>query len=349
MKTVFNRIFWLAALLLGLWCVRQSVVFVDETEWVVVTNFGQIVAVYDQAAGPSNDRGLHFKLPWHGVRRFDRRLQVFAPAAREMVTNSRHVSSVSVVGGNLTVACYVCWKIPASAAGGSFDERPVVRFLRSVRSGEGAELRLDKLVRSQLGSEIANVQLSDLLHVPTDAAPNAGPSMIRTIGDRVAQSLAPLRQEAGIEVVDVQIRRINLPEGNRRAEYARQMSERQRIADKYRSEGKAEAKRIISQANRESEAILAQAYAEAQRLRGEGEAAATKTYAEAYGRDPEFFQLLRSLQAYEEMLGDQTTMILSSDSPMLKLLRNGLPANAAPAPIPGPQPAPAVGLKEEQP
>lgn len=344
MNPLRTYFFWPVVVCLVLWAVWQSVVFVDETELVVVTNFGELVAVYDQTGQPAegaeatgaaqaglfNDRGWHFKLPWQAVRRFDRRLRVFDPPAREMVTYSRPQDAVSEVGGNLTVASYVCWRIPHTAsaedrsrAADSFDTRPVVRFLRTARTPEGAELRLDNLVRSKLGIEISKVQLSDLVTVSPEAAKN---SVIREIGGRITAGLAGLEEEVGIRVVDVEIRRLNLPEGNRSAVYARQKSERQRIANKYRSEGKAEAVKITSQASRESEALLAEAYAKAQATRGQGEAAATETYAEAYARDPELFQLLRALEAYETMLGNQTTLILSADSKIFKTLTEGTPA-----------------------
>jgi len=337
-------------LLVAAWAVWQSVVFVDETELVVVTNFGELVAVYDQTGEPAegesdasttntlyNDRGWHFKLPWQSVRRFDRRLRVFDPPAREMVTYSRPQNSVSEVGGNLTVSCYVCWQIPPTAsrenlsrASEGFDDRPVVRFLRTARTPEGAEARLDNLVRSKLGIEVSKVQLSDLVNVPADpAADKPRPDAIREIGRKITDSLGGLEQEAGIQVVDVEIKRLNLPEGNRSAVYARQKSERQRIANKYRSEGKAEAVKITSQAARESEALLSEAYAKAQATRGEGEAAATETYAAAYARDPELFQLLRALEAYETMLGKQTTLILSADSKLFKTFTEGTPARPA--------------------
>jgi membrane protease subunit HflC len=221
----------------------------------------------------------------------------------------------------------------------------VVQFLRTVRTPEGAELRIDKLARSQLGTEIAQLELADLLQADAGGKPTA----LRDIGQRVVKALAGLKDEAGIEVVDVQIRRLNLPEGNRAAVYARQKSERQRIANKYRAEGQAEAKKIASQAQRESEAVLSQAYAEGQAIRGAGEAQAAETYATAYGRDPEFFRLLRTLQAYEEMLGSQATLILSANSPLFRLFREGPPGDKAAAPRGEPAPTGPVPPKPTAP
>ena len=351
MKRFFSRLFWLAVLVAALLAIRHSVLFVDETDYVVVTNFGQIVAVYDQpgdelsadpaapgAAASAGDRGLHFKAPWHGVRRFDRRLQLFDPPAAEMVTGSRQLGDVSVVGSNLMVDCYVCWRIPpgpsdagevARDSDEALDERPVVRFLRTVRTPEGAQARLVKLVQSKLGAELANVQLSDLLSTEQAGRQVEDSSQLRQIGRRVAAELKNLASEAGIEIVDVEIKRLNLPAANREAVYQRQVSERKRIAEKYRSEGEAEKTKIESEARRQAETILAQAEAESQRVRGQGEAEATRIYAEAYSRDPEFYELVRTLEAYEQMLGKQTTLVLSSASRMLKLLSEGLPPDSS--------------------
>jgi len=363
--------FWLFLLVvLAVVAAYNSVVFVDETEFVVVTRFGEIVAVYDQvgdeveptvpgensssmpgetrSGGFFHDRGLMFKLPWHGARRFDRRLQLFDPPAREMVTNSKPQDAGSAVGGNLMVDCYVCWRIPATqtasdqaervdAKTGDFGTRPVVQFLRTVRTPAGAEALLEKLLLSKLGAEIAQVQLSELLHVQTNPVPEGGPSRLEQIGQVVKTALQSQTVSAGIQIVDVRIKRLNLPSANRSAVYDRQRSERRRIATKYRSEGEAEATKIKSQAQRERDAILAQADAEAQRIRGSGEAKATEIYAAAYGRDPEFYELLRTLQAYEQILGERTTLVLSASSRMFRLLNDGLPSS-----IPLPKNMPAV-------
>lgn len=335
MSRLTTNLFWISLAVLGVLAAYHSFVFVDEGEFVVITRFGEIVAVYDQISEESStahhDRGLHFKVPWYGVRRFDRRLQIFDPPAREMVTKSRGQGAVSAVGGNLMVDCYVCWQIPATRADADlaqaddFQDRPVVRFLRTVRSLEGAEARLEKLILSKLGNEIAQVQLADLLDTAEVGTPLEETSELRAIGQRVKAAIAEQTAQAGIKVIDVQIKRLNLPDANRTAVYARQRSERQRIATKYRSEGEAEATRLKSEAEREREAVLSQAKRKGQQIRGEGEARAAEVYAAAYGRDPEFFRLQRTLQAYEKMLGEKTTLVLSATSEIFKLLSEGLP------------------------
>ena len=131
-----------------------------------------------------------------------------------MVTKSRQQGAVSVVGGNLMVDCYVCWQIPPTtdaqdqSVAEDYTDRPVVKFLRSVRTTEGAEARLEKLILSKLGNEIAQIQLTDLLDTRNAGTALDDTSEIRSIGRRVADSLGSLEKDAGIKIVDVQIKRL---------------------------------------------------------------------------------------------------------------------------------------------
>lgn len=323
-----------ALLVVALCCLAYaSTVFVDETEYVVVTQFGKIVGVYDEP-GDSGDRGLQFKWPWQSVRRFDRRLQLFDPPAREMLTADKK---------NVTIDAFICWRIadprPESQ---SLEERPVVRFLRAVGSAAGAESRVDERVRSILGDELGKVNMADL--VSEEGWPGLeGRTAIEELSDRVTQRVrndlqgensgsGQRNQDLGIEVVDVGLKRFNLPEENRSAVYNRMRSERKRIAVEYRSQGEAEASKIRSLADLQREQALAGAYAQAQRIRGEGEARATEIYSSAHGQDPEFYQLLRTLDAYKKILNEKTTLVLSAGSSMLRLLNDGLPELPAAAP-----------------
>jgi membrane protease subunit HflC len=317
--------------------VSRSVVFVDETELVLIETFGRIVRVYDQVGDPGSpeiksDRGVHFKWPWQSARRFDRRLQLFDLPAREMLTRDRK---------NITLDAYVCWRIAPTAPGSdarAIDERPVVRFLRTVGGLAGAQARLDETVRSVLASEVAAVELTDLVSA-TDDGRVLDETAIDRLGDRVTQAVgkrtggdedAPGGRFA-IEVVDVRLKRFNLPEENRSAVYNRMRSERRRIAVGYRSDGEAQARMTRSQAEKEREQILARAYAQAERIRGEGEARATQIYSAAHNQDPDFYQLVRTLDAYKLILNDKTTLVLSAGSSMLKLLSTGAPSSP-PAP-----------------
>jgi membrane protease subunit HflC len=221
-----------------------SVVFVDESEFVLVETLGRIVAVYDRTDEAHNDRGLHVKLPWPvaTVRRFDRRQQLFDPPGREMFTRDKK---------NITVSSYLCWKIAdPSNQSSSPDEHPVVRFFRGLGTVETAEARLEARVRSALEIEIGRVELTDLLRVET---PDGGPSGESPLARIAHQALVELKQKEGseslsdrlgIELIDLRIKRINLPEGNRLAVYERMRTERERFAEQYRSAGQAEKARI---------------------------------------------------------------------------------------------------------
>jgi membrane protease subunit HflC len=133
---------------------------------------------------------------------------------------------------------------------------------------------------------------------------------------------AALRQY-GIRIVDVRIKRLNLPEQNKQSVFARMRAERERIALQYRAEGEEQALRIRADADREKEEILSAAYREAEKVRGSGDAEATRIYGEAYSKNPHFYKLLRTLESYKKVLDDKTTVILSSDSELLKILTRG--------------------------
>jgi membrane protease subunit HflC len=127
----------------------------------------------------------------------------------------------------------------------------------------------------------------------------------------------------GIQVVDIRIKRLNLPEQNKQSVYARMRAERERIARQYRAEGEEQALRIRADADRQREEILSVAYKQAEKTKGEGDAESTRVYSQAYARNPRFYKLVRTLEAYKKILDDKTTAILSSDSELLKILMRG--------------------------
>jgi len=314
---------WLAAPL-ALAAAVSSVVFVDETELVIVERLGEIVAVYDQTAPPSSDRGLHFKLPWpvSVVRRFDCRQLLLDPPAREMFTRDRK---------NITVSSFLAWKIADPAPATPLTSRPVVTFFRRLGDRATAESRLDARLRAALSAEIARSDLNQLLQVETSEQGPGDDSPLSDVARRTHLALVAamgsetLRESLGIDLIDLRIRRINLPEGNRIAVYERMRTERMRIAERYRSAGGAERTRVESQARRQSEELLARAEADAERIRGEGEAEALTVLNQAHALDPEFYEFQRTLSAYSRILNDQTTLVLSAGSRMFRLLREGAP------------------------
>ena len=124
-------------------------------------------------------------------------------------------------------------------------------------------------------------------------------------------------------MIDVRIKRLNLPEQNKQSVYARMRAERERIARQYRAEGEEQALAIRAGADRQKEEILSAAYKEAEKIRGAGDAESTRIYGQAYSRNPRFYKLVRTLESYKKILDDKTTAVLSSDSELLKIMMRG--------------------------
>jgi membrane protease subunit HflC len=300
-----------------------SVVLVDETELVIVERLGHIAAVYDRP----EDRGLHFKWPWPigTARRFDARVQLFDPPGREIFTSDKK---------NVTVETFVCWRVGQGGAKPS-----VVTFFRAVGSHETAAARIASRLQSIVATQVGQRELGELLRVED---PEAGPSadqasvledLSREIREQLQQGRAdgePLLERLGIEIVDARVRRINFPLGNQQAVFERMKSERQKIADRYRSAGLAESTVIRSHADRQSAELIAKADADAERIRGEAEAEATAILNQAHAADPEFYRTMRTLDAYRTILNDKTTLVLSASSSLLKMLTEGVPAEVKP-------------------
>lgn len=309
--------------------VPTCVVFVDETELVLVQRFGKIVAVYDRP----EDKGPHAKWPWpvESALKFDRRLRLYSPPGRELFTRDRK---------NLIVEAYIGWRIPEPANDELADplERPVVRFYRSLGQPELAETRLASRLQAIITSHIGQMELSDLVAAhDSEAGPGSAGLLDQLAADlkreliRRVNETSSVREQLGIEIVDVRIKRLNLPSGNLQAVYERMRSERQKIAERYRSAGLAESRMIRSQAERQATEILAQANAEAERIKGSGEADALRILNEAHAEDPEFYELLQAMEAYKQILSEQTTLVLSASSRIWKLLTDGPPSAASPA------------------
>jgi membrane protease subunit HflC len=172
-----------------------------------------------------------------------------------------------------------------------------------VRTEAGARARLDDIVFSELRRELAN---TDFVDVIADEREN--------IMERVARTSATKATEFGIDIVDVRVKRADLPEEVEQSVFDRMRAERQRESSLFRAEGEEEANIIRAQADRDSTVISAEGYAEAQRLRGEGEAEAIRIYAEALSQDPEFYAFSRRLEAYGKILKDGDRVVIPADS-----------------------------------
>jgi membrane protease subunit HflC len=264
---------------------------VRETEFVLVTQFGR--PLYTVAAA-----GLHAKWPFQSAIYFDRRLRIYNPRPSEFLTRDKK---------NIVVETYVAWKI----------EDPN-RFVQSVGDASAAEMRLHDIVWSGLSAALGTHDLDSIVAPAADKVEAAAMlDGLTTVTDRAAL------EQYGINVVDVRIKRLNLPEQNKQSVYARMRAERERIARQYRAEGEEQALAIRAAADRQREEILSVAYKEAEKIRGEGDAESTRIYGQAYSKNPRLYKLLRTLESYKKVIDDKTTAILSSDSELLKVLTKG--------------------------
>src|ERR1019366_1408381 len=192
------------------------------------------------------------------------------------------------------------------------------RFVETVGDSAAGEMRLHDIVWSGLSAALGTHDLDSIV--------GADPAKVQTA--TMLDSLAALTGHAaleqyGIDVVDVRIKRLNLPEQNKQSVYARMRAERERIARQYRAEGEEQALSIRADADRQKEEILSAAYREAETVKGHGDAESPRIYGQAYSKNPGFYRFLRTLESYRKVLDDKTTAILSSDSDLLRVLTKG--------------------------
>ncbi len=265
---------------------------VRETQFALVTQFGKPVRTLTEA-------GLHAKLPLlQQVRFFDRRLRVYNPPRSEFLTRDKK---------NLSIDSYAIWQIAD----------PEV-FIKTVGNERSAEMRLHDLVWAGLAAAIAGLDLEVIVSpLPSNVKTHA------VLEDLTERSGTAALKQFGIRVIDVRLKRLNLPEQNKQSVYARMRAERERIARQYRAEGEEQALRIRAEADRKKEEILAEAYKVAETTKGEGDAEAARIYGAAYSRNQSFYKLVRTLETYRKALDEDTTIILNSDSELLKLLTQG--------------------------
>ncbi len=264
---------------------------VKETEFVLVTQFGR--PLYTVASA-----GLHVKWPFQSATRFDRRLRIYNPRPSEFLTRDKK---------NVVIDNYVAWKI-----------QDPNRFVQTVGDPVAAEMRLHDIVWSGLSAALGTRDLESLVSADDSKVQAANIlDQLTSVTDRAAL------QQYGIDVVDVRIKRLNLPEQNKQSVYARMRAERERIARQYRAEGEEQALAIRADADRQKEEILSVAYKQAETVRGQGDADSTRIYGQAYSKNPRLYKLLRTLESYKKIFDDKTTAILSSDSELLKVLIHG--------------------------
>ena len=274
----------LAGLVVAAFLLLQCVFVVDQTQRAILLQLGKPVG---SDLGP----GLHFKLPFvQNVILFDARVLEYDAPAAEIITQDKK---------NMVVDNYSRWKIAD----------PLL-FYRTVRNIQAGLSRIDDIVYSQMREALGRYTLTEIVAVERS-----------TIMDEVtAKSNAQLR-EFGIEIIDVRIKRTDLPKENQMAIYGRMQAERERQAKQYRSEGREEAAKITTLADRQRTVLLADAKRAAESARGEGEAAATGIYAQALSQDPECYEFVWTMDAYKKAMKDQTQYGLTPDREFFKFLQ----------------------------
>jgi membrane protease subunit HflC len=287
---------------------KQFIYTVAETEQVIITQFGKVKRTIP-------DAGLKFKLPvLEQVNTFEKRLLEWDGNPTQVPTQDKRY---------IWVDSFARWRI----------EDPL-KFFKTVRDENSAHSRLDDIVNGAVRNQISNNSLiravrSSDREMQTDVNIDEEKVVeVSTIGTgrdgivaKILEEVKPAARKLGIEIVDIRIKRINYLEDVRIAAYERMISERKRIAAKFRSEGEGEKLRIEGEKEEEEKIILSEGYRQAQEIMGKADAKAIKIYAEAYSKDPEFYSFIKTLESYEKNLGSRSTVILSTDSEYFKYLK----------------------------
>lgn len=260
---------------------------VDERERAIKLELGEVV-------NADYEPGLHFKIPFYQtVRKFEDRVLTMDSQPDRMLT---------VEQKNLVVDAFVKWEIVDSVA----------FFNATGGSEDRARGRLHEYVRNQLYDELGK---RTILEIVSDER--------AAIMNQVQEVVDGLAEQLGVNVVDVRVKRIELPEEVRNSVYQRMETERGAVASRYRSLGREQAQELRAEAEREVEEILARAYREAETIRGEGDARAANVYAQAYNRDSEFYSFYRSLIAYRESFAEgRDSMVLEPESEFFRYFRD---------------------------
>ena len=322
---------WIALLsifLVSVFVLASSIYTVDEVEQVIITQFGKPVGE------PVTEAGLKFKIPFiQEVNPIDKRVLEWDGAPSDMPTKDKLYISVDL---------FARWRIVD----------PLQYFLR-LRDERSAQSRLDDILGSETRNAVAKHELIEIIRTTKDREPlvdttvlgeaavpatEQGPTMGALVPIEKGRKLVEqeIFTEAaekvgvfGIELLDIRFKRINYNESVRPKIYDRMISERRQIAERFLSEGNGEAARIRGNRVRDLNKIQSEAYRQVEEIRGLADAKATEIYARAYNQNPravEFYEFTRTMASYPSIIGDSTTIVLSTDSDLFKFLK-GMSAN----------------------
>jgi len=288
----------------------SSVYALSETEQAIITQFGRPVG------GVVSTAGLHLKLPLiQSLHRFEKRWLEYDGDPNEIPTRDKKY---------IWVDTYARWRIADA-----------LRFYQALRDERGAQSRLDDIVDGETRNAVASFDLIEIVRssnrpfATTEELADIGAEAMakiatgrERIGQRILERAAKITPEFGIELVDVRFKRLNYTESVQQAVFQRMIAERKRIAERSRSEGQGRAAEIRGQKERDVLAASSVGYRSAQELKGKADAKATTIYARAYGRDPGFYEFWKSMETLQTALDKDATVIFSTDSELLKYLKD---------------------------
>jgi membrane protease subunit HflC len=299
----------LVVIIIGLIILGGTLYTVDQTQQVIITQFGEPIGK------PITRAGLHLKKPFiQKVNYFEKRLLAWDGLPTQVPTKDKRYIWVDTTAR---------WRIVDP-----------LKFLQTVGNERTALGRLDDIIDSATRNQITSHLLYELVRnserkfVETEVSLEIEEKIgeVKYGREKISRSIleeaSRLVPEFGIELVDVRIKRLNYVELVREGVYARMIAERKRVAEQYRSEGQGKKAEIEGMREKELQKITSQAYRRAQEIMGKADAEATKIYAQAYSKDPEFYSFLKTLDTYKGTLNEQTWLLLTSDSDFYKYLKS---------------------------
>lgn len=291
-KFQYRKYAWTAAFIVGFIILALLVInnlfIVQQNEYKVVRQFGEVKRVISEP-------GLNFKLPFiQSVSSLPKHLLVYDVPPAEINTFDKK---------RIMVDHYAVWRITNPQ-----------QMIQSLRTVQGAEARLGDIIYSNIRNELGRLNYDEIINEEKSARGNFN----EIVREKVNQILE--QNQNGIELVDIRMKRTDLPESNEQAVYKRMISERESKAQEYLSQGDAEAMKIRAETDREVQEMIATANAQAKIIIGEGEQEAARIYNEAYSKDPEFYTMYRTLESYRTTLNGEPVIILPVDSPYTKYL-----------------------------
>lgn len=309
MKQIANFLL-IGLVLLGIVVVYDGFFIVEEGKQVMITQFGRPIGV------PKTAAGLYFKVPFlQQVNEFDKRIFIWNGDPNQIPTNDKTFVFLDVTAR---------WRISDA-----------LKFMQAVRTESRAQSLLDDIIGGTVRDMVNKNNLIEIIRssdwsldtmTPSNQEPGTTPERGRdVISDQILAIAAKATPAYGIELRDVMFKRVNYIESVRDTVYNRMISERKRIAAEKRSIGEGQKARILGTVDRQLKEITSGANKEAVQIKGKADAEATKIYGEAYSQDPEFYAFIKTLESYSLIVGENTSLVLSSDSDIYKYLKSVAP------------------------